>query len=207
MIRRLPGGHWTMFDNGNLHASQRSRAVEYALDEQRLTATLVWQFRHSPDLFGEAMGSVERLKDGNTLIGWGATNPTASLVDPEGRTLMELSLPTGIFSYRVSGELLSEITSIVPGAGASPGGVALEQNYPNPFNPRTFIPYRLASSSSVRLSIVDLLGRELALLVDGPQNPGRHVVPWNAANMPSGVYFCRLRTGGIVRTIKIVLVR
>ncbi|MEO8665247.1 MAG: aryl-sulfate sulfotransferase [Ignavibacteria bacterium] len=99
-IRRIPNGNITLYDNGNYHSPPFSRAVEYALNEQTKTATLVWQYRNTPDIFGFAMGSVQRLTNGNTLISWGATNPTMTEVKTNGTKTLELTMPPGIFSYR-----------------------------------------------------------------------------------------------------------
>jgi Arylsulfotransferase (ASST)/Bacterial Ig-like domain len=99
-IRRIPNGNVTLFDNGNFHAPHFSRAVEYQLDEVNKTATLVWQYRNTPNLWGFAMGSVQRLHNGNTLISWGATNPTIIEVTPSGNIALQMNLPTNIFTYR-----------------------------------------------------------------------------------------------------------
>jgi hypothetical protein len=99
-IRRLPNGNITLFDNGNFHSPPFSRAVEYQLDEQNKTVTLVWQFRNSPDNYGYAQGYTQRLDDGNTLIGWGLSNPTLTEVRPDGTKALELNLPIGSYSYR-----------------------------------------------------------------------------------------------------------
>lgn len=100
-IRRLENGNVTLFDNGNHHSPPFSRAVEFSLDEVNKTATLVWQYRNTPDNYGFAMGSVQRLKNGNTLIGWGSSHPNITEVTPEGNIALEMSLPAGIFTYRV----------------------------------------------------------------------------------------------------------
>ncbi|HYJ33710.1 MAG TPA: aryl-sulfate sulfotransferase [Candidatus Binatia bacterium] len=99
-VRLLPDGHLTMFDNGNFRVPQFSRAVEYAIDETNRTATLAWQYRLTPDVFGVAFGSVQRLPNGNTLIGWGATQPTLTEVDPGGQIVSRLSFDSGVASYR-----------------------------------------------------------------------------------------------------------
>jgi hypothetical protein len=99
-IRRLPNGNITLFDNGNFHSPSFSRAVEYQLDEQNKTVTLVWQFRNSPDNYGYAMGNIQRLDNGNTMIGWGTSNPTLTEVRPDGTKAFELNLPEGNYSYR-----------------------------------------------------------------------------------------------------------
>jgi Arylsulfotransferase (ASST) len=98
--RWLPDGRITLFDNGTFHSPPFSRAVEYELDEEKMTAKLVWQYRHDPDVFGFASGSVQRLSNGNTLIGWGFTTPTLTEVTPEKRVVMELSFDPGIATYR-----------------------------------------------------------------------------------------------------------
>ena len=99
-IRRLANGHLMLFDNGNLHTPPYSRAAEYELDESTKTATLVWQYRTDPDTYGFAMGSVERLANGNTVIGWGSTSPALTEVTPSGDKAEEIRLPDGVFSYR-----------------------------------------------------------------------------------------------------------
>lgn len=99
-IRRIPNGNITLFDNGNYHTPHFSRAVEYQLDEVNKTATLVWQYRNNPDIYGFAMGSAQRLHNGNTLISWGSANPTITEVTPAGDIALEMSLPQGIFTYR-----------------------------------------------------------------------------------------------------------
>ncbi|MGE5175382.1 MAG: aryl-sulfate sulfotransferase [Hyphomicrobiales bacterium] len=98
--RILPDGHLTLFDNGNFHVPPFSRAAEYELDTRKMTATLVWQYRHDPDVFGVATGSVQRLPTGNTLIGWGVTTPTLTAVTPDGTVIAEMSYAPGTSSYR-----------------------------------------------------------------------------------------------------------
>lgn len=99
-IRRIANGNITLFDNGNYHPTPFSRAVEYSLDEINKTATLVWQYRNFPDIYGFAMGSAQRLKNGNTLISWGSANPTMTEVTPSGDIALEMTLPPNIYTYR-----------------------------------------------------------------------------------------------------------
>ena len=71
-ISVLPNGNFTLFDNGEQHSPNYSRGVEYKLDVPNKTATLVWEYRHLPnDIYAAAMGSVERLPNGNYIVGWG----------------------------------------------------------------------------------------------------------------------------------------
>ena len=88
-----------------------------------------------------------------------------------------------------------------------PSAVRLEQNYPNPFNGQTVIRYALAETAPVRVVVIDLLGREIAVLQDGEQAVGMHEVQWDAASVASGVYLCRLTSGGTSASRKLVLMR
>ncbi len=100
-ISALGGGHYTVFDNGNYHSPQVSRAVEYLLDLTNLTATIVWQFRDTPDKYTYWLGNAQRLPTGNTLINFVQPQyPKAIEVDAKGVKHFELSLVPGSDAYR-----------------------------------------------------------------------------------------------------------
>lgn len=80
-------------------------------------------------------------------------------------------------------------------------------NYPNPFNPTTVIGYQLPASSVVRLSVYDLLGREVAVLVNGVMQAGSHQVTFDGQNLASGIYLYRLQLNGQVLTGKMLLTK
>jgi hypothetical protein len=84
---------------------------------------------------------------------------------------------------------------------------ALEQNYPNPFNPATRITFCIPDDKLVTLKIFDLLGREIAVLVNEKKQAGIHSVDWNAVGFPSGVYFYRMQAGSFTGTKKLVLLK
>ncbi len=88
-----------------------------------------------------------------------------------------------------------------------PTQFSLYQNYPNPFNPTTTIRYDVPSASRVRLSIYDLLGREIAVLVDDERPPGRFAVAFDAGSLSTGVYFYRLSTLEFSQVRKLVVVK
>ena len=88
-----------------------------------------------------------------------------------------------------------------------PTEVALMGNYPNPFNPETTIDYELPQTSEVYLAVYDLLGHEAAVLVDGLQSAGRHMVRFDASNLPSGPYVYRLEAGDRIVTRSMILVK
>jgi len=84
---------------------------------------------------------------------------------------------------------------------------SLEQNYPNPFNPTTTISFILPSKSFVSLKVFDALGRQVASLVNEELPAGRYTQQWDAAGLPSGMYYYRLQTGSYAETKKLVLLR
>ena len=88
------------------------------------------------------------------------------------------------------------LSAVVPGAGkTTPDDFALMQNYPNPFNPTTGIRYQVTGHSNVRLVVYDILGREVAVLVNERNVPGSYEVRFNGAKLSSGVYFYELTAG------------
>jgi hypothetical protein len=97
-------------------------------------------------------------------------------------------------------------------SGEIPESFSLSQNYPNPFNPTTRIQYGLPTPGHVKLTIHNVLGQEVARLVDGNQDAGFHKVQWDGKNdrggaVASGVYFYRLQAGDFVKTSKMVFLK
>jgi hypothetical protein len=92
-------------------------------------------------------------------------------------------------------------------SGGAPGGFALLQNYPNPFNPGTNFEFRIANVELVVLKIFDVLGREVATLVNDVRPAGTYTVRWDASSLPSGVYYYRLRAGEFAESKKMVLMK
>jgi len=83
----------------------------------------------------------------------------------------------------------------------------LFENYPNPFNPSTTIRFDLAQTGFVSLTVYNLLGQEVAELVNGEMKPGSYHVTWNSSSHSSGLYFYRLQSGGQSLTRKMLLVK
>lgn len=88
-----------------------------------------------------------------------------------------------------------------------PNSFNLYQNYPNPFNPTTTIKFDIPNSGNVSLKIYDLLGREVAALIDGFRNAGKYEASFNGNNISSGVYFYKLKFNGFEQTKKFMLVK
>ena len=206
--RRLSNKNILLFDNGNYHSPQYSRAAEYRLDEQDKKAELVWEYKSSPSIFSTAMGSVQRLLNGNTLIGWGTAARTLSEVSPNGTLLYTLSLPAGQNSYRAFRfNLNSVITNTGYNSAAIPEKFTLLQNFPNPFNPSTNINYAIPKGSNVKLTVFNLLGQEIATIVNKFQNAGSYSIKFDAGNLTSGIYFYKLEAGDFVEVKKMCLIR
>ncbi|NOS85347.1 MAG: T9SS type A sorting domain-containing protein [Ignavibacteria bacterium] len=84
---------------------------------------------------------------------------------------------------------------------------SLYQNYPNPFNPETQIKFDVPKTSNIKIVVYDILGREVAIIVNGKMDPGVYNASWNATPYASGVYFYRLEADGYIDTKKMVLLK
>ncbi len=96
---------------------------------------------------------------------------------------------------------------ITAGLSGVPARFALRQNYPNPFNPTTVIAYDLPVDAAVKLAVYDLLGREVAVLVDGPEAAGVHDIVFDATGLTSGIYFYRIEAGDYSDARKLVIMK
>ncbi|HJY64339.1 MAG TPA: DUF1028 domain-containing protein [Ignavibacteria bacterium] len=89
-----------------------------------------------------------------------------------------------------------------------PETFTLYQNYPNPFNPSTIISFDIANRTNVKVSVFDIIGREVAIIVDNITfHQGRYTVEFNAADLPSGVYICKIQTDEFTDTKKMILLK
>jgi hypothetical protein len=84
---------------------------------------------------------------------------------------------------------------------------ALEQNFPNPFNPTTTIHYQIPNAGHVTLKVYDMLGREVATLVNQEQEQGQYSATFDASRLASGVYISKLTAGDYTKTMKMVLMK
>lgn len=112
----------------------------------------------------------------------------------------------GLYHTTNGGGIILQVQNI---SNITPYEFALYQNYPNPFNPRTNIKFSVSGSSSAQtfLSVFDILGREIEILVNETLKPGSYNVDWDATNYPSGVYFYKLSAGKFSETRKMVLIK
>jgi len=100
-----------------------------------------------------------------------------------------------------------EITTNVKSISNTPSTYLLLQNYPNPFNPTTVISYQIPQQGFVTLKIFDVLGREVATLVNEEKPAGRYEVNFNAVGLASGVYIYRMKVNDFIESKKMILLK
>ncbi len=143
--------------------SGRSKTVAIRISSAEYPVTIAWKCADNP-------GSGALLIDGTSVV-------------LRGEGSVHIPSPMSRIQLRLSATVVIEPRS----------DFALMQNFPNPFNPLTLIRYQLSASSNVVLKVYDILGREVATLVDGFQDAGFKSVGWNASGVATGVYVYRLR--------------
>jgi len=171
----------------------------------------------------------------NVVVGdtikWQWIGPThnhtsTSMTIPGGAPAWDAPLDAGnlTFSYviTVAGSYHYVCTPHFPGMEAdftaAPNGItqigtgvpqkfSLNQNYPNPFNPTTEITFDIPRSAYVKLIVLNMLGQEIEVLVNGQLNAGSYKADWNATDFPSGVYIYKLISGEFSDTKKMILVK
>jgi hypothetical protein len=128
----------------------------------------------------------------------------------------QTSWETGLSSKAILGAKINGVMngdSILTGVNEKvkniPAKFSLSQNYPNPFNPSTKIKYSIPKTSIVKLQIFDILGKEIAVLINEEKHPGEYEFNFDASlyNLPSGIYFYRLSAGSFSETKKLILIR
>ena len=125
-------------------------------------------------------------------------------------SFVDNSAVSGKYSYRIKQIDLdgsSNYSNIVDVDLSLPVEFSLSQNYPNPFNPSTTISYKIAKQGLVNLTVYNILGKEVAMLVNEVQSPGKYDVEFNAKNLSSGIYFYKLSTDNFTATKKLTLMK
>ncbi len=98
-------------------------------------------------------------------------------------------------------------TVFAGGDSKAPTEFQLDQNYPNPFNPTTNISFSIPNESHVTLKVYNILGYEIATLVNKEMKSGNYTVKFNGSSLPSGIYFYRLQANDNVATKKLILLK
>lgn len=203
-IQALPNGHYTLFDNGLYHIPKVSRAVEYLLDTAAKTVTQVWAFAHPDSIAGDMMGSLQRLDNGNTLIGWGTnTSRTCTEVTPEKKIALDMSMSASTWSYRVYKAVRNLPQTSVRKEIAS-NALALSA-FPNPTTSSTTLRYRLENASNVSYSVIDALGRRIVSGDLGFAHTGTNVSSIPLLGIGKGVYTIQVYAGGKISASRVVV--
>ncbi|MCG6958658.1 T9SS type A sorting domain-containing protein [bacterium BMS3Abin03] len=117
-----------------------------------------------------------------------------------------------IYDYALSYNEIGKLYDIITSADDKydnqiPVQTILYQNYPNPFNPKTKIGFRIAEFGFVSLKVYDVLGEEITTIINEEKSAGNYEVEFDANNLPSGIYFCRLKAGSYIQTKKLLLLK
>jgi hypothetical protein len=129
---------------------------------------------------------------------------------PKEYSFVDKNISAGVYSYRlkqIDTDGKFEYSKVIEVDVGTPLKFELSQNYPNPFNPSTTIKYTLPEASKVKLAVYDLLGQEVATLVNYLQESGVYTVNFNASELNSGLYFYRFETPNFVDSRKMMLVK
>ena len=110
-------------------------------------------------------------------------------------------------AYQNLAEIISTSVRIIANEKVIPTDFAMLQNYPNPFNPTTMIQFNLPQTMAVKLTVFNLMGQEVATLVNSMRVAGVHQVQWDASNLPSGMYIYRLEAGSTMLNKKMMLLK
>ncbi len=163
-------------------------------------------FRGGPTIRPDTILHGEQERDN---FGWSLA-PVGDFTD-DGIPDVIIGAPYAPFAYRNGRAYLSWLVSplvpVVEEFHPVPQWSTLMQNYPNPFNPVTKIQFTIVNRQSTIVKVFDLLGREVATLVNEVKEPGRYEVEFDAAGLSSGIYFYRLEAGAFMETRKLVLLR
>ena len=154
---------------------------------------------------------VQRSVDNSEFLTIGFVNGYGTTTEPNNYSYIDYNVVPGKYYYRLKQIDLDgtfEYSHIVVEVEfVGPGKFELNQNYPNPFNPSTVITYSVPGAEFVTLKVYDILGNEIAVLVDGERDAGTHNVEFNSSGLSSGTYFYRIQAGSFTDTRKMILLK
>jgi peptidoglycan/xylan/chitin deacetylase (PgdA/CDA1 family) len=155
---------------------------------------------------------IERMRDNKSWERIGSVQGSGNSNSTKAYSFIDNSSKSnGKYSYRLKmidndGKFkYSDVVNVV--VNTVPEIYSLEQNYPNPFNPNTKIRYTLSSMGHVTVKVYDIIGNEIATLINEEKPTGSYELTWNAGNIPSGVYYYRMQAGSFTETKKMILLK
>jgi hypothetical protein len=188
-------------------ASLPVEIASFIVVSNRLNAELKWTTATEVNNYGF---EIERRQIGNwSKIGFVGGSGTAS--SPHEYSFTDRSVSPGRYAYRIKQTDRTGKSTYTPEATVEVGMAlrvfSLDQNYPNPFNPSTTIRYTIPQKGRVSVKVFDVLGRDVATLVNGEQEAGLHQVVFEASRFATGVYFYHLQAGNFAETRKLLLMK
>ncbi len=153
---------------------------------------------------------VQRSSDAREFYSVGFVEGHGTTTEPQTYSYADRKLDDGKYFYRLKQVDFSgtyEYSNVVEVDWRAFNSYLLEQNYPNPFNPTTTIGFGIKERSDVKIIVLNSIGEEVAVVLNEEREPGYHTVEFNAANLPSGVYFYQLNAGDFVVTKKMLLLK
>ncbi len=153
---------------------------------------------------------IERKSGNENFIKVAFVNGNGNTVNRMDYSFTDQNLTPGYYSYRlkqIDFDGNFEYSNVINISVSVPGDFVLFQNYPNPFNPSTLIKYSVPKSSYVKLNLYDVIGNKIKTLDEGTKTAGLHQIELSAGNLSSGIYFVRLNSDAVNKSIKIVLAK
>ncbi len=225
----VPAGT-TVYDTINIPGNVSMNAVEVFLSVQQPSISGIIAKLKAPNgqerslvsiNGGQGNGILTFFKDGNSALSsfnapWSylaapyqAFN-LFGLTSPQGNWVLSVQNTTGQPEGKLLGwgiRINNSVTGVEPVSGNVPDKFSLEQNYPNPFNPVTSIKFSVPNEADVKLTVYDLLGKEVILLVNERLSAGNYKVEMDGSGLSSGTYFYKLETNGYSSIKKMVLIK
>jgi hypothetical protein len=153
---------------------------------------------------------IQRCTDGEEFFTVGFVNGQGTTTEQQNYSFADRNLDDGNYSYRLKqvdyngSYAYSDVVEVEWHAFNS---YLLEQNFPNPFNPTTTFSFGIQNKSNVKITILNAIGEEVAVVLNEEREPGYHQVEFNAINLSSGVYFYQLKAGDFISTKKMILLK
>ena len=152
---------------------------------------------------------IER-KSGEEFVTIGFVKGNGTTTEVQNYTYTDSKLATGTYAYRlkqIDFDGSFEYSNVINVDLTAPSVFALEQNYPNPFNPSTTISYSIPQNSFVTIKVYDIIGNEIATLVNQTQSAGKYDIIFDASNISNGVYLYTIKTNDFTSTKKMILMK
>jgi hypothetical protein len=156
------------------------------------------------------MFEIQRKAESSEYYSIGYVEGSGTTTEPKNYSYTDNTVETGTYTYRLKQIDFNGTFTYSPEVEVdvkAPLTFNLQQNYPNPFNPSTKINYSIPQAGNVRLAVYNIVGEEVAVLVNGYTDAGRFHVTFDASNLPSGVYLYKLQSANSVQTKKMILMK